>query len=136
MPGLDHELRAIIALILCARWGIDLAPVDKKLYNNLQALVGEEISWWCQYIGALARLFATIVPALPHDAQAFHNTVSLKASISHGLGKKGKKQGIKLKIKLAKAVRGSVDNAGLEGLFDKVGKGMELKWVVEAVVEE
>lgn len=135
LPGLNHELRAVLALILCARWGTDLGPGDKKLHNNLQTLVGDETSWWCQYIGTLARLLATIIPALPTQAEAFSKTVSLKCSTGHGLGKKGKKEGIKLKILLPKAVKGAVDDEDLEGMCGKVGKGLELKWVVEAEVE-
>lgn len=136
LPGLDHELRAIVALISCARWGTDLGPGDKKLYSNLQTLVGEETSWWCQYIGTLARLLPTIIPALPTEAEVFSKTVSLKCKTAHGLGKKSKKEGIKLKIKLAKAVKGAVVVGDLEGIFDKVGKGLKLNWVVEAEVEE
>jgi retrograde regulation protein 2 len=79
---------------------------------------------------------ATIVPALPQDADSFSKTVSFQCTTAHGLGKKGKKVGIKLKIILAETAKHAVRVGDLEAIFDKVGKGLPLPWKVEAEVDE
>ena len=136
LPGLDHEIRAILALTMCARWGTDLGPVDRALHTNLRALVGPELSWWCDYIGTIASLLATIVPALPASEEALKQTLTLDCSTGHGLGKKGHKVGIRLKITLAQKARAGFSVGALEGMFNSVGKGLQLAWKVEAEVVE
>lgn len=75
LPGLTHETRAIIALTMCARWGTDLSPIDRLLYNNLRKLIGAAMSFWCEYVGAVARLLADIVPAYPEDTEILRRTI-------------------------------------------------------------
>lgn len=136
LPGMTHEIRAILALILCSRWGSDLSPGDKRLAENLQALIGHELSWWCQYIGSVARCFATVVPAPPSSEKALNNIVLFHPSTSHGLGKKGHKVGIRLKIDIAASARNGLAIGSLEDLFSKVGKGLKIDWKVVADVAE
>jgi retrograde regulation protein 2 len=133
LPGLDHQLRAILALTMCARWGTDLGPIDKILYGNLRALIGPELSWWCEYIGTIAGLLATVIPVFPASAEVL-KIVSLHPSTSHGLGKKGHKVGIRLQIKLAQ--KNGIGVASLEGMFKNVGKTLQLGWKVEADVTD
>lgn len=133
LPGLTHELRAVLALTICARWGADLGPGSKKHLDTLQALVGDETSWWCQYIGALAAFFATVVPAFPSSVGEAEKFV-FSAKSSHGLGKKGKKVGIALKITLDQSLKRGVRLGELEDIFRKVGKGLTLDWKVEAEI--
>lgn len=134
LPGLDHQLRAILALTMCARWGTDLGPIDKILYANLRRLIGPELSWWCEYIGKIAALLAAVIPVFPASEERL-KVVSLDASTSHGLGKKGHKVGIRLKINLAQKDHDSI--AVTEGMFNSVGKSLQLGWKVEAeVVDE
>ena len=134
LPGLDHQLRAIVALTMCARWGTDLGPIDRIPYNNLRTLIGPELSWWCEYIGTIAALLAAVIPVFPATAETL-DAVFLDSSTSHGLGKKGHKVGIRLRIKLAQKDRVSI--AVAEGMFNRVGKSLQLGWKVEAeVVDE
>ena len=134
LPGLDHQLRAVMALTACARWGTDLGPIDKSLYANLRQLIGPELSWWCEYIGTIAALLAAVIPVSPASVDRL-KVVSLDASTSHGLGKKGHKVGIRLKIHLVQ--KDSVSIAATEGMFNRVGKSLQLGWKVEAeVVDE
>lgn len=65
LPGLTHRLRAIIALTLCARWGTDLAPADRPVFTNLRRLIGPADAFWCEFLGAVLRLFAQVSPAFP-----------------------------------------------------------------------
>lgn len=134
LPGLTHELRAVLALTICARWGTDLGPIDKILYDNLRALIGPELSWWCDYIGKIGRLLGTVMPACPESEEKLKKTISFEASTSHGLGKKGHKVGLRLRIMLDVASRNVISVGALEGIFDKVGKGLHLGWKVEAEV--
>ena len=129
LPGLDHQLRAILALSMCARWGTDIGPVDRILYNNLRALIGSEMSWWCEYIGTISLLLASVVPVFPAKAELL-NAISLNPSTSHGLGRKGHKVGIRLQISLAKKDWFSI--GALEGMFNSVGKTLQAGWKVEA----
>jgi retrograde regulation protein 2 len=133
LPGMTHEQRAILGLIMCARWGSDLGLADKQLADNLQALIGHELSWWCRYIGALARLLATVIPIFP-TKETIEESISFIASASHGLGKKGHKVGIRLKIKLKQTLAEGLSVGELEGMFEKVGKGLKVDWKAEAEV--
>jgi retrograde regulation protein 2 len=127
LPGLDHLLRALISLTMCARWGTDIGPVDRILYNNLRALIGPDLSWWCEYIGTTLDLLATVIPIFPTNARALQ-VISFHSSTAHGMGKKGHKFGIKLQVSLAN------DDGALEGMFSGIGKGLDLGWKVEVEV--
>ncbi|CZS94977.1 related to retrograde regulation protein RTG2 [Rhynchosporium graminicola] len=135
LPGMTHEIRAIIALTMSARWGNDLGPVDQAVHDNLRALVGHETAWWCDYIGTLASFLATIMPALPVGEKSLDEIVRFLAMTSNGLGKKGHHVGIRLKALVSSKAHRGVLIGDLEGMFKKVGKGMPLKWKVEAEVE-
>ncbi|KAG9233578.1 putative retrograde regulation protein 2 [Amylocarpus encephaloides] len=134
LPGMTHQIRAVLALTMCARWGNDLGPGDKRLADNLQALIGDELSWWCRYIGAIARTLTIVMPAPPTSEVDLHKHILLEPRISHGLGKKGHKVGIRLKIKLHLLASGCLTTGDIESVFDKIGKGLKSDWKVEAEV--
>jgi retrograde regulation protein 2 len=69
LPGLTHEVQAIISLVLCARWGTSLGPMDKVLYDNLRLLVGKKRTFWSDYIGAVMRFLAAVFPVFPAEPQ-------------------------------------------------------------------
>jgi retrograde regulation protein 2 len=135
LPGLDHQLRAILALTMCARWGTDIGPTDRILYNNLRALIGPERSWWCEYIGTISGLLANVIPVFPAHAEVL-DVISLNSSTSHGLGKKGHNVGIRLRISLATKKDGAAGpgRGEMEGMFKSVGKSLHLGWQVEPEV--
>jgi retrograde regulation protein 2 len=135
LPGMTHQIRAILALTMCARWGTVPGPADKKFYENLQALVGPELSWWCDYIGTVAGFLATLTPVLPSSENALNKMVKFETWTGQGLGKKGHKVGIMLKIVLGEDAPRRVRAGDLEGIFGRVGKGLPLGWKVEAEVE-
>ncbi|KAL2060363.1 hypothetical protein VTL71DRAFT_9758 [Oculimacula yallundae] len=136
LPGMTHEIKAVISLIMSARWGNDLGRVDRGVYDNLRALVGHETGWWCDYIGTLASFLATIMPALPSGVNGLEGIVRLQSSTTSGLGKKGHHVGIRLKAFVSPRAHRGVRIGDLEGMFKKVGKGLPLKWKVEAEVED
>ena len=135
LPGMTHRIRGVLALTMCHRWGSDLGPADQKLASNLQALVGEELSWWCRYVGAVAHMLALVMPILPTSEAELAHHISLETKTEHGLGKKGHKVGIRLKIKLHPTLIGGLNSYDVESLFGKIGKGLKVDWKVEAEVE-
>lgn len=63
--GLAHEERAILALLLCERWGgeSDLPPSDLLFFSTMQQLVGPWMSWWARYLGRVAALIGEVHPS-------------------------------------------------------------------------
>lgn len=62
--GLLHESRALLALLLCARYGSEVPPSDAVFRRNLEALVESPWTlWWVNYLGAVAGLVAEVYPA-------------------------------------------------------------------------
>jgi retrograde regulation protein 2 len=135
VPGMTHQARGIVALTMCHRWGSDLGPVDRKLADILQALVGPEYTWWCQYLGVVARMLAIVMPNQPTSEAEILKRIALDAKTSHGLGKKGHKVGIRLMISVHPNVKGDLSSFEIEKLFDKIGKGLKVDRKVEAEFE-
>lgn len=86
LPGFTHRVRAMFALIMCARWGTDIGRVDRELHLNLEKLVGPDISFVCRYIGGGARLMATVMPACPKGVNK-----SLEFQVMPGHSESGKR---------------------------------------------
>jgi len=70
--GILHESRALLALLLCARWGAAVPPTDQPFKRNLERLVeldqpggrrGSWTLWWINYLGAVAALVGEVFPA-------------------------------------------------------------------------
>ncbi|KAF8251747.1 Ppx-GppA-domain-containing protein [Wilcoxina mikolae CBS 423.85] len=58
--GLTHQMRALLALALCQRWGGEVS--DSTLKARLQQLVGSEMEFWCRYLGAVAGVVGAVYP--------------------------------------------------------------------------
>ncbi|KAI0997545.1 hypothetical protein K3495_g10643 [Podosphaera aphanis] len=136
LPGLTHEIRAVLALILTARWGLDLALIDAQIVRNLQEIVRPEIAWWCQYIGMISCLLSEIFPVFPKSDELQGNPVQFEAISSDSLGKKGKKSGVVLIVSLNKdACEGIPDGSDhLKKLLKKVGKDLQLGWKLKVEI--
>lgn len=61
--GISHEERALIALILCERWGGEISPSDIDFRNALAEIVGAEAAWWTKYVGRVTRGLGGLFPA-------------------------------------------------------------------------
>lgn len=61
--GISHDARALLALVLCERWGHDLSPSDTAFHAKLQSLAGPAGSWWAKYVGRVARGLGNLFPA-------------------------------------------------------------------------
>jgi retrograde regulation protein 2 len=66
MHGADHEGRALLAIMLCERWGGvgALSPGDADFYQRLVALLSPpEESWWAIYLGRVGAILGEVYPA-------------------------------------------------------------------------
>ena len=71
-PGLTHLARAVLGMTAAARWGGALGPLDAELHSRLKALldrVQPEAYFWADYIGKVAGVMATFIPARPQTAE-------------------------------------------------------------------
>jgi retrograde regulation protein 2 len=61
--GISHNDRAVLALLLCERWGGEVAPTDAPFKQCLQQLVSTEEVFYTRYLGAVAALIGQVYPA-------------------------------------------------------------------------
>jgi retrograde regulation protein 2 len=62
--GILHESRALLGLMLCARWGGAVPPSDESFKRNLEQIVESSWTlWWINYIGAVSALVSEVYPA-------------------------------------------------------------------------
>ncbi|TGO88139.1 hypothetical protein BPOR_0181g00100 [Botrytis porri] len=125
MPGLTHGVIAVLALTMCARWENDVGKVDRGVLEGLRKLLGEEKAWWCEYMGAVARVVCGVV-TVPRISEGEVGGLRFEGTWEEGLGKKGKKEGVCLRV-FWEGER-EVD---LEKLVGKAGKGLGMKRRVE-----
>lgn len=60
--GLSHEVRALIGLALCQRWGGEL-PEDGKSRSTLISVVSpRKLAWWALYVGHLLHVIGGVFP--------------------------------------------------------------------------
>ncbi|EDN94008.1 hypothetical protein SS1G_09875 [Sclerotinia sclerotiorum 1980 UF-70] len=133
MPGLSHEVIAILSLTLCARWENDVGKVDRGVLGGLRGIVGEEGAWWCDYLGAVARGVCglVVVPRRNVGDGGKGLGFRFKGEWTDGLGKKGKREGVRLRVLGDLGAREK--DVELEKVSGKVGKGLGLKRRVEIV---
>lgn len=58
-PGITHNIRAAIALGLCARWGTEVA--DKDEMARYEDLAGD-LAYWCIYCGKVLSVLGVVYP--------------------------------------------------------------------------
>ena len=98
--GLLHESRTVLALLLCARWGDEVPPVDAAFKRSLEKLVTSPLFLWCiRYLGAIAALIAAVYPAGVDE-----NMIEQRARLTFAWLKEAGKGGsqIQLRVGLAK----------------------------------
>lgn len=110
--------------------------MDQVLYENLRALIGPELSWWCDYIGKVLNLLATVVPTYTATAKELKSIIALSASSVQGKHKETNKLDVRLRVSLNQAWSNGFGSADLGDMFDKVGKRLHLGWKVKAELVE
>lgn len=63
--GLSHEQRALLAILLCERYGGygSISPTEQDFYRRMIQLLPEGLEWWCMYLGRVAAVLASVYPA-------------------------------------------------------------------------
>ena len=63
--GISQYDRAVLALILCERWGgeDDVPLSDRGFLHSLEVLEGAAGVWWAKYLGSMANGLARVYPA-------------------------------------------------------------------------
>lgn len=102
--GAGHGERALLALMLCQRWGGGdvLPPPYGDTKTRLELLVGNRETWWARYVGAIGRLLGEVYPA--GRVRQGSERIAIRAKWCAGLGKKGNMQGVKVKVLVKDAV--------------------------------
>ena len=93
--GVSHTDRALLALVLCKRWGGDVAPPYEDLMRRLRGIVGRQEVWWAGYIGTVAALLGQVYPS---GSVSGDGRMKVCAKWSEGMGKKGLDQGVVLSL--------------------------------------
>jgi retrograde regulation protein 2 len=94
--GISHSDRAILAVLLCERWGADLPPPHENFQARLYATITHQEGFWAKYLGVVAAMIGAIYPAGTVDT--IHPRLKISARWADGLGKKGLNQGVRLKV--------------------------------------
>ncbi|KAG4035298.1 hypothetical protein MFRU_001g00690 [Monilinia fructicola] len=123
MPGLTHDVIAVLSLTMCARWENDLGKVDRGVWEGERRVLGDEGVWWCGFVGALARLMAVLGTACPGGG--LEGKLRFEGMWRGGLGKKGGKEGVVVTVFWEGEEEGKRD-VDLEKVVGKVGKGLGL----------
>jgi retrograde regulation protein 2 len=63
--GVSHEQRALLAILLCERYGGygSISPTEQEFYRRMLQLLPEGMEWWCMYLGRVAAVVASVYPA-------------------------------------------------------------------------
>ncbi|KAJ5912262.1 hypothetical protein N7504_001145 [Penicillium tannophilum] len=98
--GIPHSHRALLALMLQERYGGELPPRDVELKTHLQGILTPEEVWWTRYLGKLGLVLGELYPT--GSIGSSKPRIVPSAKWADGLGKKGKKHGLELKIAIQK----------------------------------
>jgi retrograde regulation protein 2 len=63
--GVSHEQRAILAILLCDRYGGfgSISPTEEDFYRRIAELLPQGAAWWCMYLGRVGAVIASVYPA-------------------------------------------------------------------------
>ena len=98
--GVSHSDRTLLALMFEERFDGELPPRESDYKTSLRALLTPEQVWWTRYIGKMALVVASTYPAgrIKEDQPR----VRISARWVAGLGKNGGKDGLELRLSVAK----------------------------------
>ncbi|KAF7504981.1 hypothetical protein GJ744_001562 [Endocarpon pusillum] len=94
--AISHAHRAMLALMLCQRWGAELAPPHDSLQHRLRQLLSRDEVWWCGYLGKVATLVADVYPA--GRVETGRERLAFNATWATDMGKKGVGAGVRLAV--------------------------------------
>ncbi|KAF2457379.1 Ppx/GppA phosphatase family-domain-containing protein [Lineolata rhizophorae] len=113
--GAGHVDRAVLAYVLCERWGglRALSPGDQSFHGRIEEFLRREgagVTWWCRYLGRVASVIGGVYPGgvIPDREELERMQISadwadadssVGSSLSSLLGSKGKDKDKKHKKK-------------------------------------
>lgn len=116
--GVGHTERALLALMLCQRWGGEgqIPAPHEELKGRLEALLTQQEIWWARYLGIMGGCIGDVYPAgrLADDGER----LTISAKWAEGLGKKGNLQGVIVTM----GISGVVGKAVTREMVDTVEK--------------
>jgi retrograde regulation protein 2 len=121
--GFSHEERAILAILLCERYGgySTISPTEQDFYHRMMQLVPEDLRWWCMYLGCVAGVLASVYPA---------GTIRQRRVEIRVQWARTKKDKEKLCIDFEFSQEPDELDEGLHGALKKVEKvGKKKKWI-------
>lgn len=101
--GVSHSDRALLALMLEARYEGELPPREIDFKISLQNILTREEVWWTRYLGEVGQLIASIHPAGVIDEKK--PRLKIDAEWANGFGKDDDKEGLRLIISIEKVKR-------------------------------
>jgi retrograde regulation protein 2 len=118
--GISHVDRALLSLVLYARWDAEVAPPHDDFVARLQRILTGQEAWWAGYIGSVAALIGNIYPAgiVPEVSKR----MKLKAKWAEGLGKKGLEMGVKLCITVREGDVVTAKEGGIRAWVEEIEK--------------
>lgn len=120
--GISHEQRALLAILLCERYGGygSISPTEQDFYHRMIQLLPEGMAWWCMYLGRVAAVLGNVYPAGVVREKRVDLNVQWAA--------KKEKEVLCIDFTFAQAVD-ELDE-GLEGALKKVEKaGKKKNWI-------
>lgn len=102
--GSSHADRALLALMLEARYEGELAPREVEYRSQLFRLLSDEEAWWTQYIGTVGLVLSRAYPAGVVQDDLYDIAVLKKPDIrivsewARDLGKNGDKEGLRVRF--------------------------------------
>ena len=118
--GISHGDRAILALVLAARWDGEVAPPHDDFVTRLQGILTKQEGWWAAYLGAVASLVGNIYPA--GIFAGGKERIRISAKWAEGLGKKGLEMGVKVKLYCVEGDVVTGKEGGMRGWVEDVEK--------------
>lgn len=98
--GVSHEDRALLALMLAARYEGELPPRETQFKLSLEDILTLEEIWWTRYLGAFGMLLSKVYPAGIVDEDA--PRILVDSEWASGFGKRKRKEGLRLILSIKK----------------------------------
>jgi retrograde regulation protein 2 len=127
--GSSHADRALLALMLEARYEGELAPRETSYRDQLIRLVSNEEAWWTQYIGVIGLILSRAFPAGVVQDDLYdintHRTIlakpeiRIKSEFVDTLGKSGDKSGLMVTFTLVWATENRSDPMEVKESFQR-----------------
>lgn len=122
--GVGHTERALLALMLCQRWGGEgqIPAPHEELKSRLESLLTQQEVWWSRYLGVVGSCIGDVYPSGRVGTNDSDKRMKIIARWAEGLGKKGNCQGVVVDLKIKKELIGQAAVNEMVDNIEKLGK--------------